>query len=297
MSDTLLLARPRAGPATAADWADRLRTDGYCIIPDLAPRRRIEALWSDLRERFSRTPFCDGDFYGQGTKRFGGVLKRSAHAAALALDPLILGIAEQILGPWCDCIQLNLTQALEIHPGQLAQAPHRDEDMWGGPKGEMEYLINVMWPFSPYTAANGATRVYPASHRRRDDEALVAEGPIAAEMQPGSALVFLGSTLHGGGANLTAAPRTGMVVSYCLGWLKPFENQWLVYPPEVARTFPPELARLVGYQQHRPNLGNYEGRCPSVLLDGPPGDYLNAIDHLQPHQAEAVAEWRKAIGA
>lgn len=297
MSIATLTPPPRTRRPSARDWADTLRTDGWCVIPNAVPKPLIEATWSDLAERLSRTPFCDGHFYGQRTKRFGGVLKRSSHSADLVMHPLILSIVDEILSPHCDSFQLNLTQALEIHPGQAAQAPHRDEDMWGGPKGEVEYLVNVMWPFSPYTEVNGATCIYPNSHRRRDDEALVGEGPIAAEMDPGSVLVFLGSTLHGGGANRSNAARAGLIVSYCLGWLKPFENQWLVYPPEIARTFPPDLARMVGYQQHRPNLGNYEGQCPSVLLGGRPGDYLQAIDNLRPDQVQAVADWREAIGA
>src|SRR3546814_4276017 len=52
-----------------------------------------------------------------------------------------------------------------IHPGALAQYPHRDQDMWQGPKGEVEYLLNVIWPLSPFTAENGATRLWPHSHR------------------------------------------------------------------------------------------------------------------------------------
>ena len=88
------------------------------------------------------------------------------------------------------------------------------------------------------------------------------------ELSPGSALLFLGSTLHGAGGNHTNEVRRGAIVSYCLGWLKPYENQWLAYPPAVARHFDPDLAALAGYRQHRPNLGNFEGRCPSVLFDG-----------------------------
>jgi ectoine hydroxylase-related dioxygenase (phytanoyl-CoA dioxygenase family) len=107
-------------------------------------------------------------------------------------------------------------------------------------------------------------------------------------MMPGDALLFLGSTLHGAGANDTDAVRRGIVVGYSLGWLKPYENQWLAYPPEVARGFPPELAALVGYRQHRPNLGNYEGQCPSVLLDGRADGPLAAIDALRPDQAAMV---------
>jgi ectoine hydroxylase-related dioxygenase (phytanoyl-CoA dioxygenase family) len=274
------------------DWAAQLLEDGWCVIPGLMPAGKVQALHADLRERFARTPFCDGDFYGRRTKRFGGLLKRSKHAEAFVRHPLILEIADRVLLPHCDNYQLNLTQALEIHPGAPAQAPHRDQDMWGGPTGKIEYLINVMWPFAPYRAENGATVVWPGSHRRQDESNISPSEAIAAEMEPGSALVFLGSTLHGAGANRTLKPRTGMVVSYALGWLKPYENQWLVYPPNVARGFSPELAALVGYRQHRPNLGNYEGRCPSILLRGDVPEFLGAVDELRPDQRAALAAQR-----
>lgn len=269
----------------SAEWQLRqLRRDGYVIIRNAIDVARVEAIGADLHDRFERTPFCDGHFYGERTKRFGGVLKRSSSAEAFVRHPLVLEIVEAVLGPYCDRFQVNLTQALQIHPGQRAQPLHRDENMWGGPKGEMEYLVNVMWPFSRYTADNGGTVVHPGSHNGGAAET----APVAAEMSPGDVLLFLGSTLHGGGANVTDEVRTGMVVSYCLGWLKPYENQWLVYPPHVARTFSPELARLVGYQQHRPNLGNYEGQCPSVLLQDDVAEYLGAVEELLPAQTEAL---------
>jgi ectoine hydroxylase-related dioxygenase (phytanoyl-CoA dioxygenase family) len=282
---------PRS-PVAAAALAD-LRRDGYCILRDVIDTGRVEAIASDLAERFARTAFCEGVFYGERTKRFGGLLKRSEHAEAFVRHPVVLDVADAVLGPYCDRFQLNLTQALQIFPGQRAQPPHRDEDMWGGPKGGMEYLLNVMWPFGPYRRENGATVVYPGSHIG----GCGAQEPICAEMDPGDVLLFLGSTLHGGGTNATDRPRSGMIVSYSLGWLKPYENQWLVYPPQVARTFSPELAALVGYQQHRPNLGNYEGRCPSILLGEPPPEFLGAVEELLPQQAEALRTWASTAGA
>jgi ectoine hydroxylase-related dioxygenase (phytanoyl-CoA dioxygenase family) len=275
-----------------ACWTRLLHEQGYCIVPGLMPRPKVEALHGDLKERFEKTPFCDGDFYGNHTKRFGGLLKRSVHAAAFVQNPTVLAIAQDILGPYCDRFQLNLTQGLEIWPGEYEQAPHRDKDMWRGQSTEIEYLINVMWPFTPYRAENGATVVWPNSHRRQDEYELDRADAIAAEMDPGSALIFLGSTLHGAGANRTAAPRAGMIISYCLGWLKPYENQWLVYPPSVARTFPRELSALVGYQQHRPNLGNYEGQCPSVLLGDSLPEYLGSVDELREDQIQTLAGYK-----
>jgi len=272
--------------------------DGYCIIPGAMAPATIGALDDDLADDFARTPFGQGGFYGTTTKRFGRLLIRSPRAAALVQHRLILGIVEAMLFPWCDRIQLNTTQAIAVHPGAPAQLPHRDQDMWRGPVGEIEYLVNVMWPLTPFTSDNGATIVWPRSHGSSALEPEPVESPLAAEMAPGAALIFLGSTLHGAGANLTGAVRRGLVVGYSLGWLKPYENQWLAYPPEVARHFAPELAALVGYRQHRPNLGNYEGQCPSVLLGDGAARPLGAIDALRPDQqamVEAYEQERRAV--
>jgi len=77
----------------------------------------------------------------------------------------------------------------------------------------------------------------------------------------------------------------------CLGWLNPYENQWLASPPAIARNFSPGLAALVGYAQHRPNLGNFEGQCPSLLLRNEIPERIGAIDTLRPDQEELVAEF------
>lgn len=269
-------------------WAERLCADGYCVIPDLLPERDVIALDAALAPDFEATPFCEGRFYGEKTKRFGRLLARSPTAVPLVTHPLVLGLVQRVLQPWCDVFQLNLAQAIAIHPGALAQMPHRDQDMWGGTKGEIEYLVNVMWPLTPFTRENGATRLWRGSHGHWIDH-LFAEGEEQVpEYGPGSALLFLGSTLHAAGANRTGQVRRSLVTGYSLGWLKTYENQFLAYPPEVARSFEPDLAALVGYRQHRPNLGNFEGRCPSLVLGNRVPGPLAAIDALRPDQEDAV---------
>ncbi len=272
-------------------WTEELLAQGFCVIPQLLPADLIEALDQDLAGDFERTPFCRGGFYGERTKRFGRLLARSPQAARLVQHELVLGIVEQVLSPWCDTIQLNLTQAIALHPGALPQLPHRDQDMWRGVLGEVEYLVNVMWPFTDYTRENGATLVWPESHGARALDPDIPPTQFPIELEPGSALLFLGSTLHGAGGNRTDQVRRGAIVSYCLGWLKPYENQWLAYPPEIARSFDPELAALVGYRQHRPNLGNYEGQCPSILLKEPLAETIGAEDALRPDQSALVADY------
>lgn len=279
--------------------AARLLADGFCIIPEALPPSQIAELDAALAPAFAETPYCEGRFYGERTQRFGRVLARTEQAAALVAHPLVLGVVERILGPWADRIQLNLTQAIAIHPGELAQMPHRDQDMWGGPKGEVEYLVNVMWPLTAFTRENGATRIWRQSHGRAIEREFEELEALVPEMEPGSALLFLGSTLHAAGANLSRGVRRGLIAGYSLGWLKTYENQFLAYPPEVARTFDRSVTELVGYRLHRPNLGNFEGRCPSVLLDGAPDMPLAAADALRPEQKEAVDAYahRQALTA
>ena len=278
-------------PRALGLWTQQLLQDGYCLINDAIAVPTVEKLNEELDERFVNTPFCEGDFYGRHTKRFGSLLNRSPLSSELIGHPLVLGIAERVLGPWCDRFNLNLTQGIEIHPGAPAQFPHRDQDMWQGAKSKIEYLLNVMWPLNDFTAANGATRIWPGSHRSTALDLPPQGEPIVAEMAPGAALLFLGSTLHGAGANQSSFARRGLIVSYCLGWLKPFENQWLCYPPNIARNFDPDLASLIGYSLHRPNLGNFEGRCPSILLGANPPEYLAAADALRPDQEKALGDF------
>jgi ectoine hydroxylase-related dioxygenase (phytanoyl-CoA dioxygenase family) len=265
-----------------------LHDQGFVVLRDIIPVETIRSVEAELDERFHRTPFCKGAFYGERTKRFGKLLTRSPLSRALVMHQAVLELARATLLPFADTISLNLTQAVEIHPGAPLQAPHRDENMWGGAKGEMEYLINVIWPLSPFTKENGATVIYPNSHGGRE----TGESSVC-ELMPGSALVFLGSTLHGAGANISGGVRRALILSYCLGWLKPYENQWLCYPPSEARTFDPALADLVGYNIHRPNLGNVDGQCPSTLFDDKQPDYVAATDALAPDQEAALTAFRE----
>lgn len=272
----------------------RLEQDGYCIIRDCLPRRTLAALESDLDALFMETPFGAGYFYGHRTKRFGSLLRRSEVTQKLVLHPTILALARRLLGPACERIQLNVAQAISVHPGEIEQFPHRDHDMWPCPKYGQEFLINVIWPLSRFTSENGATRIYPGTHRQEIDSIDQLHRPFIAEGNPGDAIVFLGSTIHGAGPNTTDAERRAVVIGYSLGWLKPYESHLLAYPPDVARAFPSELAELVGYAQHRPNLGNYEGQCPSILLTDDVPAHVQAVDALRPDQEAAVRDFARS---
>ena len=272
-------------PAPAGELVRR----GYAIVRGAADPAFMLGLSAGLDERFDRTPFSVGPFHGHRTKRFHRLLARCEQSADLVMHAGVLAAARTILGPWCDFAEINLTQGVEIHPGAPAQVPHSDQNMWPMPKGSMELCVNVFWPLVDFTAENGATRIWPASHFRPRTAGDPLPEPEICTMSPGDALIVLGSTVHAAGANRTDAPRRALIVSYCLGWLKAYENQSLAYDAEFVRTLDPELAAMLGYRWHRPNLGTYDGQCPSLLLGDEVPDALATVDALSPEHEQAVA--------
>ena len=92
-----------------------------------------------------------------------------------------------------------------------------------------------------FTADNGATRLVQGSHQWPQDR-VATEGEIVGAVMPrGSAVVWLGSVLHGMGITRSDRPRTGVVSGFCVGWLHQEENQYLATPPEVAATLPHDV--------------------------------------------------------
>lgn len=247
--------------------ADReLRSKGYVVIEGLLSQTEHRRLQVELDPVFSRSAYGHGPFWGETTKRCGRLLTKSAQVRALAVNPVIVALATAFLG--CEP-QLNLTQAIGIGPGAPPQAPHRDDEMWSSSKSGQTLLLNVMWPVDAFSVMNGATRIWPGTHNSRDldfreDDAIDAVAP------EGAAIVYLGETLHAGGANRSQQERRGVVIGYCADWLLPSENPWLAYPPEVACQFEPALARMIGYRTRAAGLNNWEGSCPSRWLAGPP---------------------------
>ena len=108
---------------------------------------------------------------------------------------------------------------------------------------------------------NGATCVVPGSHQWEPGREAQEEELAYAEMTAGSAVIYLGSTLHAGGTNSSEEWRRGFHMSYCLGWLRTEENNLLAVPPEKARLLSRRAQELVGYGVHDAieDMGGYLG--------------------------------------
>ncbi len=201
-------------------------------------------------------------FHGPQTKQVAGMPGISrTFAVDVMCNSILLGLADAILGPHCARYQLNIGHLLQRGPGSPDQVFHRDEAVWSDvPRPEPELQLASVIAFVDFTADNGATRVVPGSHRWPDRletpfEQILAGPPdrdqvAVAEMAAGSAVIYTGGVLHGGGANTTDIPRRGAHLSYCLGWLRTKENNYLSCPPEVAARLPRQAQEVLGYAVH-----------------------------------------------
>jgi len=269
--------------ADSDDVLTTLREDGACVLVDLMSDELRSRVDSELRPFIASTPTGRDDFSGRLTARTGALVARSEAARELVMHPTTTDLARQFLEPYTDKIQLHLTQIINIQPGQGAQPRHRDRLAWGGyVPAEIEPQFNTIWALTDFTEENGATRVVPGSVGWPDDRRAMDEETSQAVMTAGSVLLYSGSVIHGGGKNCSDADRTGVNITYCLGWLRTEENQYLSCPPEIAKRLDHDLQEMLGYTMGSYALGYYSDpsgvseindlRPPEFILDRPPRD-------------------------
>jgi hypothetical protein len=264
-----------ARTAPADDIVAAIRRDGAAIVDNVLTRDEMDAVAAELKPWMDATAFGPDAFSGRRTKRTGGLVARSQKCRELVMHPLVLDTAGKLLGH-ATSFQLHLTQVIAIGPGEPAQAIHRDQwafDFFPFPNG-YDVQCNTIWAMTDFTEANGATRIVPGSNHLADKLRFELKDTIPAEMEKGSVLIYNGSVYHAGGANNSDAVRAGINITYNLSWLRQEENQYLSVPPEIARTLPVELLRLIGYRRGAYSLGYVD-------------DLRDPIDVVRPELAKA----------
>ena len=277
----------------AHDLTSTLDELGYVILADALNADELRRLRAELEPHFAARPVSRALFFGRNTTRIEALLAKSRLSQGMAMHPRVLEAARHVLGPNCDHFQINLTQGIRLHPGEKAQILHPDSALFPISRKPFEFVMNALWAYSDFTGENGATVIVPGSHTWEEGRQPEPQEITQAEMPAGSVLLYAASLLHGGGANATNAPRTGVAIGYCLGWLRQSENQYLSYPPEIARHFPEALQALIGYRVHRPNLGWVHGHDPIDLLRGADRSREGAEDFLTDEQTRLLREYHE----
>ena len=247
---------------------EALERDGYVVVPDVVDRATVDATRADLDRVLAATPTGRNGFEGYVTKRVYRLFAKTRSFDRWAIDPVVLGVLDRTLGDY----QLSAPAAIQIGPGEPAQTFHQDDQVYPLPVPHAEVVVNTMWAFDDFTAANGGTRFVPGSHRWEPGRRPTDDDPVEQLVMPaGSVAFYLGSVFHGGGANQTDRPRLGVILEYVSGWLRPQENHVIGVPPALVATLPQRLQELLGYSVAPPFLGYVDGHHPRRFLPEPSG--------------------------
>lgn len=249
--------------ASMQDILDAVNRDGAVIVADVMSPALADQIEKETMPFIAATPDGQG-FTGEHTTRTGALTVRSDGCRELITSPLVLDSVKAFLEPYCEQVQLHLTQVIRIKSGQGKQPLHRDRQAWGDfMPASIEPQLNTIWALTDFTEENGATQVIPGSHQWDYDREMKVSETITAEMSRGSVLIYSGSVVHGGGANVSGGDRMGINITYSLGWLRQEENQYLSCPPEYAKDFEPELQELLGYTMGSIACGYYSELKPA----------------------------------
>jgi ectoine hydroxylase-related dioxygenase (phytanoyl-CoA dioxygenase family) len=262
--------------ATPEELVEAVRSVGCAIVENFLPEAAAHAQ-KELEPYLSRVPTSLGSFNGLLTRRTMRLVVKSLATHEMITDPLIQRSLTELFRGEAYHHQLHFTEAVRIEPGEKAQSLHRDDGPFPFRHPSPPSVINTIWALDDFTEENGSTRVIPYSHRWVDGRRGHPSETVPVVMPRGSFMMMDAALLHGGGENKSTRSRTGLIIAYSLGWLRPHENPQLAVPPHVAKMLAPELADLLGYKTHG-FLGTYEGTQPSVLFSAGDNEIFPAED-------------------
>lgn len=287
---------PLVPEMVAADLA-RLRADGYVVLEGFLDESEVAEVRAALAPHLGRELFGRNPFEGLRTQRVYTLPALAPIFARIVEHPRMLALCDAFLQP---NYLLTAAQAICIHPGEAAQALHYDDGFYPFPRPRPPVSLATIVAIDAFTAENGATDVIAGSHlwgdvgpdgvvsaddfaqesrfghgvvgennslMRGGSGARAGDGRLRPAVMPsGSAIVFLGTLWHRGGANRSTAPRLALSTQYCEPWARQQENYTLAIPPATVATFSERVQELLGYSIHPPFMGHTGGLHPKRRL-------------------------------
>jgi ectoine hydroxylase-related dioxygenase (phytanoyl-CoA dioxygenase family) len=246
---------------------DEIADRGVTVLRGVLDADACDELLEDLARIESELGVrpADNGFEGRATLRAYNLLRHGPLWERIPVHPQVLPVVEGVLDSGCLVSSLS---SVRIQPGETAQPVHADDQLFPLTPPHPAVVCNTMWALTPFTDANGATRLVPGSHTRGKPTFGGDYETVPAEMERGDVLVWHGSLWHGGGANTTDADRVGIAMNYCAGWVRQQENQQLGLDPALVATFEPRLRELVGYGVYQGLIGHVEKESPEQRLFG-----------------------------
>ncbi|KAF2108108.1 hypothetical protein BDV96DRAFT_616445 [Lophiotrema nucula] len=275
-------------PATApiSDILAVIERDGGVILKNLASAEQLEAVDKDIEAYKAQSRSKDNALalIPKETCVIPGLVGKSPTIAEVCESPVLDALRTEILQDRFSVIRedfieenvidplLSISITLHIGYGAPRQRLHRDDNVHGtrhGGKFDLRKAgqIGCLIAGTQTIRENGATMFIPGSHKWDDNRWPRMDEVCFAEMEPGSALVFLASCYHGGGQN--TVPDTIRKVHglfFVRGTMRTEENQFLAVPRSKALEMSEKMLSLLGYKKPSTVLGIVENEDPARNL-------------------------------
>ena len=262
-------------PSELKSHVGELSEQGYTIIPDavdaeyLAPA--VEAA-EDIYRRESEIALRLGT---------SSVHCWSAHCIVgkhpffetFYLNPPVLSVCREYLGE--DMVLYDAT-ARSIRPSEgrepgrgfqihADRAPFSIVPFEGGKHYPM--AINVAWPVVDFTAENGATLVWPGTHKSCEipDPDAGYPGSHQAVVPAGTAIVWDAALWHASGINRSDHVRHSILAFFQRWWVKGMIDNTRVIPQGVQDRLLPEMRKLLGLGETIPEYTEVRALSPEQI--------------------------------
>jgi hypothetical protein len=177
------------------------------------------------------------------------IVERNERFAELAEARPLLQILDSVFGtaPRLICSYGHEKAAgTASHTGVHSDVAH----LPGVPHHLSTLMVKVMYALTPVGPSDGATVVYPGTHRLPPEQTADATTAHQVQLDPGDLLLFHANIKHSATANIGTRARLGMWSVYALPWMRVFtgyEFDAAYLDERQARsTTEPRLADLYG---------------------------------------------------
>ena len=172
--------------------------------------------------------------------------------ARLAEDPILLQLARSVLNE--DCVLADVG-GNSIGPHAEGGAWHVDVPLGQLPEPLPEFALTTqnVWMVDDFTVENGATRLVPGSHKTQKKAPWIREsldGEVVVTGPAGSMAIWLSSTWHRPGPNVTDQARRAVLCYFSRSWIKGWSDMRSTLTAQKAKELSENLRYLIGFSSN-----------------------------------------------
>ena len=264
---------------------EQIENRGFTIIPNaISPDRAREAIVA-LEEIYERERSI-AERLGEQTENqrvARNPLAKHPFFESFYFCPPVIEVCKRVLG---DDMVLYDTTGRSIRPSGGREQRHGfqvhvDRELFsvlpfvGG--AHIPVALNVLWPLVDFTAENGATVIWPGSHRSLKVPESEGQYPgyEQAETPAGSVIMWDAATWHATGLNTSDHVRHSAIAFFQRRWVKGVIDNEHILPPQVKRRLSPEMREL-------------------LAIDGSLPDY-SSVRSLSKEELDGLSPWEKEV--